>query len=353
MKPHFRACLALVLVSFLDLSFLQVKTFAAPVPVLETIFPIGGRAGEQVIVTVSGSHLTGLKTLECSARGVRCELVESNRFQLSIPPNTPPGFYDIWAVSDVGVSSPRTFHVGLRQEGVEVESDDPKMAPQKVPLNIVINGRIDKPSDSDRFQFEAKQNDRVIINCLAERIDSRLRPVLELFDPKGRRIAVNRGYYGTDPLIDFRVPYDGSFILEIQDLIGNGGLEHQYRLEIDTGPRVEFTIPNVVQRGTTSKVKLCGWNLDRGSKMNSDQSASFDVVDVEISADQAVDQWPLPARLSPAQAVVEGFSYLYPDSQTSVVIGLTDLPMTISPSFFQIGSRSIRSHRSQRSIEIR
>src|SRR5690606_25919385 len=145
-----------------------------------------------------------------SLPGVRCEKLESGRFRLTIPSDAMPGLYDLWATGDNGISAPRTFAVSHRAEQVEVESAGSPAEAMTVPLNVVINGQIDRSGDSDQFQFQAKQGQRVVIDCCAERIESRLRAVLEVFDSNGRRMAVNRGFHGIDPLIDFHVPCDGA-----------------------------------------------------------------------------------------------------------------------------------------------
>jgi hypothetical protein len=111
-----------------------------------------------------------------------------------------------------------------------------KPEPRDVPLDVAIHGRIERAGASDQYRFRARQGERVVVECLAERIESRLRAVLEVFDNTGRRLAVNRGYFGTDPLIDFRVPADGSYVVRIQDLTSSGSPDHIYRLELDTGP---------------------------------------------------------------------------------------------------------------------
>ena len=243
--------------------------FGQAPPVLNTVFPAGGQVSQSVEVTVSGSNLQGLRTLHCNVAGIRCERLDPSRFRLTIPAGTPPGLCDLWAVGDNGVSAPRTFAIGNRAELLESEPNE--SVAMSVQLDVVINGRIDKASDSDQFRFEARQGQRVVVECWAERIDSRLRAVLEIFDSTGRRLAVNRGYFGIDPLIDFRVPADGSYVVKVQDLISSGSAEHYYRLDIDTGPRVAFSVPSVIPRGKPSRVALYGWNLTQASGAASPQ----------------------------------------------------------------------------------
>ncbi|MDA1053741.1 MAG: PPC domain-containing protein, partial [Planctomycetota bacterium] len=266
MIVHGRYHKALLSVAACLMTLTAQSAFGQVPPVLNTVFPAGGQAGQSVEVTVSGSNLQGLQTLHCNSPGVRCESLEPTRFRLTIPADMPPGLYDLWAVGDNGVSAPRTFAIGNRAEQLELEPNETMSESMPVPLDVVINGQLDKAADSDHFRFEAKRGQRVVIECWAERVDSRLRAVLEVFDATGRRLAVNRGYFGIDPLIDFRVPADGSYVVKVQDLTSSGSAEHYYRLDIDTGPRVAFSVPSVVQRGKASRVTLYGWNLAQQSR---------------------------------------------------------------------------------------
>ena len=315
-------------------------TWAQP-PQLETVFPAGASLGQTVEVILTGSGVEEVTTLRCNASEVQVERVEAKRFRVTIPSSLLPGLYEFRAISPRGVSGPRTFAIGNRKEQLETEPNELSM-PQSVPLDSITNGRIEKAGDIDTFQFSASQGQRVVIACLAERIDSRLRAVLELFDSTGRRWAVNRGYDGVDPLIDFRVPEDGQYIVKLQDLTFSGGPDFLYRLEVDTGPRVAFALPNVIQRNTPTRVTLFGWNLHRdaqpastvalaGSQLEQSAAAAalpgFDQLEVEIPATQASATRSLPLLLRPAQAVLDGFAYHLPGSHGSLFLGLTDVPV--------------------------
>ena len=346
LRPIVRSdsCVIVCVITLLILTTHSV--FAQTPPVFNTVFPASGQNGTTVDVTVTGSNLERVTTLRCSVLGVRCELLEPNRFRLTIPPNAQPGLYDLWAVGDNGVSAPRTFAVGNRVEHSEVEPNDSQREATIVPLDSVVNGQLNKGGDVDQFQIEAKKGQRLIIEGWAERIDSPLRLVLELFDSTGRRVAVNRGYFGSDPLLDFRVPVDGTYVVAVHDLISTGGVECYYRLDIDTGPRVAFSVPSVIERGKTSRVQLYGWNLNRdetsaaleteinensASGVRSQLSGGYDSVEVEIPAALAVAAWPLPVQLQPSQAILAGaaFCYHFPRSHAPIVIGLADVPVSI------------------------
>ncbi len=246
-----------------------------PNPVLNTVFPPGGSAGKTISVRVSGSNLDGLRLLHCTAPGVRIKQGEEDQFHVTIADETPPGLYDLRALCAGGVSSPRPFLVTNRTEQLEAEPNESPTSAQSVPTRVTINGRIEKGGDLDHFRFCAKRGQRIVVECWAERIDSRLRAVLEILDAKGKRLAVNRGYFGIDPLIDFRVPADGAYVVKVHDLVYSGSTDHYYRLDLDPGPRVVFAVPCVIQQGKPARVSLYGWNLKQTDLAHEGQVAKL------------------------------------------------------------------------------
>jgi hypothetical protein len=296
-----------------------------PNPVLNTVYPAGGRAGSSVTVVLDGTGLDALRDVRTTVPKLTAKKLDANRFRLDIPAGTPPGVYDLRAVGAHGMSSPRAFVVGNRAEALEAEPNETLDAAQDVPLDAVINGRIEKPGDVDCFKFNAKAGQRVVLECSADRIDSKLRAVLEVHDAGGKRLAANRGYTGIDPLIDFLVPADGTYFVKVFDLSYLGSPAHFYRLDIDTKPRVELAFPCAVMRGKTTKVKLYGRNLSAREATKS--SSELDCVEVEVTPPEAGRHEPVPLRLRPAQMTLDAFAYHYPESHAPVLMSVTDVPV--------------------------
>lgn len=300
---------------------------AAPNPVITTAWPAGARAGSTVEVTLTGSGIEKQTQLRCSAPGLQTEFLGSDkspRFRITIPRTTPPGLYEIRLAGPSGVSTPRTFQIGNRREVTEEEPNSTLPTSKPVPIDSIVNGRILEAGDQDCFRFTAKSGQRVVLECWAERIDSALHPVLQLFDSDGRLLKVSRGYFGVDPLIDFRVPADGDYIVRLHDLTYTGSANHIYRLDIDTGPRVAVAVPSVIRRGQSTRVTLYGWNLANRTK---DKSPAMDSVEVEISAKDAVPGWPLPTGLAPSQIPFDAMAWQLPAAHAPVLIGITDVPV--------------------------
>ena len=320
-----------------------------PNPVLNTLFPPGGRAGTSVDVAIDGGALDGTATLRFSDPSIVATKGEGSRFTVTIPAQTPPGTYDVRAVGINGASSPRSFVVGSRPEELETEPNDQIGSAAHLPLDVVVNGRIDKPGDVDCFRFSATAGQRIVLECRAERIDSQLRGVIEVNDALGNRLAANRGYTGIDPLVDFIVPVDGEYTVKVFDLTYAGGGAHFYRLEIDTGPRVEFTVPAVIERGKTTRVALFGRNLlarpaivrqaggeasgsvgdflGVSTATNSDLDGAFDRIDVDITPPDPLDRNGL--RLRAAQWSVDGFAFRHYPGNTPLMLSVTDVPVVL------------------------
>ena len=312
---------------------------AAPNPVITTAWPAGARAGSTVEVTLTGSGIEKQTQLRCSAPGLQTEFLGSDkspRFRITIPRTTPPGLYEIRLAGPSGVSTPRTFQIGNRREVTEEEPNSTLPTSKPVPIDSIVNGRILEAGDQDCFRFTAKSGQRVVLECWAERIDSALHPVLQLFDSDGRLLKVSRGYFGVDPLIDFRVPADGDYIVRLHDLTYTGSANHIYRLDIDTGPRVAVAVPSVIRRGQSTRVTLYGWNLANRTK---DKSPAMDSVEVEISAKDAVPGWPLPTGLAPSQIPFDAMAWQLPAAHAPVLIGITDVPVVTETIYREGRSR--------------
>ncbi len=139
---------------------------------------------------------------------------------------------------------------------------------------------------------------------------------------------MNRGHTGVDPLIDFRAPADGAYLVKVFDLSYLGGNTQFYRLDIDTKPRVEFAVPCVVSRGRSTRVKLFGRNLVmRPAGIDKGTGLALDSVEVEVTPPPAGRSELIPLPRRPAQASVEVFAYQYPGGHAPVLIGVTDVPV--------------------------
>src|SRR5262249_32290690 len=134
---------------------------------------------------------------------------------------------------------------------------------QQVPVNCVVNGN-SKGGKEAVFKFAAKKGQRVVAECFAQRLDSKLDSNLALTDSEGKQLASNGEDAGKDSLVDFIAPKDGDYFVTINDLSFRGG--HPYRLVITDQPQVENIFPRVVQAGKKNELTVYGRNLGSGTK---------------------------------------------------------------------------------------
>ena len=261
----------------LVLCLLLATTAAAqlPVPQLKSVYPAGARLGSTQTVEVAGANLEETTRLYFSHGGLSAQPLpdekgKPKRFQVIIATNVPVGDYDIRTIGKHGISNPRTFVVGDLPELLEQEPNDARTNATHLSLNSTINGRINPAEDVDWFVFSAQPGQRVLIECRAWRIDSRLDGFLWLYDRRGRQLAVSQDEdirdEKRDPFIDFEVPAEGEYYLKLTDFTYGGNEEHFYRLSVSTSPYLDYVLPTGIRAGTNELVTVFGRNLPGGVK---------------------------------------------------------------------------------------
>jgi hypothetical protein len=230
---------------------------------LDSIFPLGGATGSDVTLEIGGKDLDDAKALHFDHPGLMAEHVKDKQFRVKIAADVPPATYEVRAVGKYGISGVRLFQVsrGLIDVLDKEPNDEPDKA-QPVPMNCAINGKSDGNGD-DFFRFPAKKGERVVVDCRAFRLDSRLRGMLSIAAADGKPLAQSRPYYHlTDPLLDFVAPADGEYVLRLHDMTFSGGLP--YRLIVSIHPQIENVFPMAVVPGAKTELTLLGRNLPGG-----------------------------------------------------------------------------------------
>jgi hypothetical protein len=112
----------------------------------------------------------------------------------------------------------------------EQEPNNDLRRPQPLPGPVTVTGNLDGEG-ADVFRFEGKAGESWRIEVFAKRLkaDNRLEAVLRLRDPAlaAARTAVN---HGRDCAIEYRLPRDGPYLLELFDGESQTGADLTYRL---------------------------------------------------------------------------------------------------------------------------
>lgn len=258
----------------------------------------------------------------------------ANQFTVKIGADVPPGCYEVRAVGKYGVSNPRAFLVGSAVEVLEKEPNENFETAQEVPLDSVVNGRSNRGSDLDYYLFTAKAGQRVLIECRARPLDSRLDAALAVYDASGRELA--REYDGSlhDTLVDFKVPADGSYTIKLHDFIYGGGDEYAYRLSLSTQPRVDFVFPPAGLPGGKSLYRIYGRNLPGGEPAPdvTIDGKPLDVVAemIELPEGAAATELPASTLIEPTEASIDAMPYRLQTAHgpaEPVLIGFASAPI--------------------------
>jgi hypothetical protein len=211
-------------------------------------------------------------------------LAETVNVEITIAPNAAPGPRELRLSANTGLSNPLVFAVGqLLEVSQKKELIDPevpqrkglgsKEAAIKVTLPVVLNSQI-MPGQVDRYRFPARKGQqlvfvaraRALIPYLADAVPGWFQAVLTLYDDAGNEVAYNRGFhYRPDPVLAYKVPKDGDYVLEIKDALYRGREDFVYRIEAGELPFITSIFPLGGRANTRATLTLEGWNLPQSS----------------------------------------------------------------------------------------
>ncbi|MEX2186237.1 MAG: hypothetical protein WD875_05570 [Pirellulales bacterium] len=344
MRNCSKSCAALALLALL----ISPANAQLPTAQLNTIAPLGGRPGATVDVTISGKDLDSPSRLWFSHPGITGAAKESapneflpprpsaNQFTVAIAADVPPGVYDVRVVGKYGASNPQSFVVGTVPDALETEPNNDAATAMSVPLDSVVYGTADG-ENFDVFKLALKQGQRVIADCQAYRLDTKLDGTLLLLDAKGNELARGRDNVRRDPVIDFTAPADGEYFVKLFDHTYRGGDEYAYRLAVTTGPVIDFAFPPCGVPGTKQRVTLYGRNLPGGSPAEgvAIKGRLLEKLDVEIDVPgdpAAMQSLAVSGLIESEESSVDGFSYRLTTPQgpaTPVTIGFATAPLVV------------------------
>jgi hypothetical protein len=250
-----------------------------PGPYLASIFPLGAQQGTSPELAVRGQMLAGANRIEIernlSQGGQGLELkalssaADAATFQINVAKDAPLGLYHLRLSTQAGWSNPVKFLVGDLPDLIEAEPNDAPGQPQRVGLPAVINGRIEKKGDIDRFAFTVGAGEQLVFEVKAEELGSSPHALwdthLTLYNGKGSELASNddaeqNNRLNRDARLEFSFKEAGDYSLAIRDLSRLGGPDYGYRLTIRK-PAPSFSLSfdtdrPIVERGGAGVLKI-------------------------------------------------------------------------------------------------
>jgi len=315
-----------------------------PTTLLTRVQPQAARAGESVTVSIYGKNLEDLRELRFTHPGITAKpellpadeffpqpRIKGANFAVSVASNVPPGIYEVRAVGYYGLSTARPFVVAQANSNEVAEISDHSTQEKAMPIEV--NSVISATANNrgiDWYRIKGRVGKRLLINILAERIDSRLDGLLILYDPHGREVGRNRQRYGRDPFLELNVKQDGDYLLAVSDILYRGGAEYFYRLSVSDQPHIDFIYPPAGEPGSIKKYQVFGRNLPGGSmgtgvRLNG-QPLEMVEVEIELPGEPKTPETFHPG--TPRQGLLPGFDFHF-EGSNSYRIGFATAPVVL------------------------
>ncbi len=231
-----------------------------PAPRLLTVMPMGGQAGTSFEVAISGESIDDARELLFSNPKITAKAkvtaegkVEKDKFIVTISPDAPQGVHEARLMTRLGISSSRAFSVGSLAEVTREKPNNTAATAMPLTPGVVCNAFVNGKA-VDYYVVQATKGKRLIVDCAAAGIDSKLTAVLILADSAGHDLVVNR----RGGVLDFTAPADGAYFIKVQDLTYQGGAGYFYRLallEADAGAPIR-------RQPSTALVSSFSWAPD-------------------------------------------------------------------------------------------
>ena len=236
-------------------------------PEILSLFPLGGRPGEEFQATLRGRGLEGAGELWFDSDGVRAtvlglrneegpkpeERAESDagdkpvqllslRFQVDSA--AEPGPRNLRAITPRGLSDPLTFHVHA-EPGHRESRPSHELASEAEPLPewpLVVYGSLGQPAEVDYYSFSVSEGERLRFEvrslALSDMAITLYEPAGSWFSPhRPRRLAfsdepVSYPELTTEPVLRHRFGKSGRYLVRVSGFLGEGGPDHPYLLRI-------------------------------------------------------------------------------------------------------------------------
>ncbi|MCA9013230.1 MAG: hypothetical protein KDB01_25945, partial [Planctomycetaceae bacterium] len=240
---------------------------------ITSVFPPGGQQGTSVDVTIGGgTDLDEIDQMVFAHPGITAVqktdangMPVPNAFLVTVSPDVPPGLYDVRVRGLFGVSNPRIFRVDSLPEVAESEPNNTSAQATPVTMETIINARANGATDVDFYRITVKAGQTLVVRSEAEKIDSSMQPVLQLFNAAGRRVAESRRILAQEACLVFKAAQDEELTVRVQDAVYGGGDQFVYRLAFDSRPLIDWVSPAFVVENAPTPVTIYGRHLPEGS----------------------------------------------------------------------------------------
>jgi hypothetical protein len=261
-----------------DQNFYRLKI--GSYPYAEFMFPLGGQRGKSVDISLSGGSLAAPVVVKTSLPSDK----QTSYLPINLPSSSSlPFFFRVgdWPeLFEPQANSPETGSRNSRAAKPLQKKSAETAKPAELPASTVMNGRISRPGEVDRYRVAVTPGQQWAFEVEAASLGaSKLLGVLAVYDAAtnkrlaltelGQEAGTNPFSFDTsrnevDPRLSLSIPKDvNQVVVSLEDLLGRGGTGFGYRLTAFPQPpdfSVELVTPyvNLPENGSAASEVLVG-----------------------------------------------------------------------------------------------
>ncbi len=239
-----------------------VAALAAPLaaaPNIANVSPRGLRIGQPTMLVITGTDLGPetrvLLPLPGAAQAIKGEAkADRIEIEITLAAATQPGLVPLRVANAQGISAP-----------VVVGIDDLPQVPfveQLTELPVALHGAVGGVQVL-RTKIAGKKDQRLVLDVEAQRLGAGLKPVVRLYDPRGKQIAWSppRTSLGGDARCEVVLPADAEYTVELHDQLFRAAGPGYFRLKVGDLSYADFALPLGVAAGSKQLLRFAGTNL--------------------------------------------------------------------------------------------
>jgi hypothetical protein len=251
---------------------LTANAIAAP-PSLGPCKPTAAAPGKTIELTLTGANLLNPRSLWTSFAS-RTEFVTSDSeaaqkgetllCRITVPRDGQVGVGAMRLVTGEGVSNPILAMVDDLPSVAEATDNHAVAQAQPAEWPIAIDGQCE-PVEEDYFRFHVEAGQRLSFEVVAQRLGSKLDPVLRLLTADGKELhrADDSAGVGGDCRFSRVFETAGDYLIAVSDVRHLGGPEFRYRLRIGAFPLVSNVYPAGGRNGEVASFEFADGVADK------------------------------------------------------------------------------------------
>lgn len=270
------------------------------------------------------------------------------RFRVKAADSTQVGIGAVRVMTSSGVANVQLFMIDdlptLPREPGRHAASEARVLPEAV----AVEGAGEALA-SDFYAIEGKKGRSVSIEVVAQRLGSRMDPVVRLLGPDGREVAYCDDFpgVGSDCRLRYAFEADGRYVLELRDVNYEGGDNYFYRLRVGDFPLATCAFPAAGKRGATTAIRFDGVGAERLEATNVEISDGARRVPVGVRYPAGMGSGFVSLLAADAPDFVTSSANHSPSNAATISV-----PATVSGRFLTAGHRDYYAFEAKRGRRI-